>query len=259
MIFRWLQKRRRRQLRSKSFPHEWEEIIRRNVRFVDTLLDTERDKMCGDLQILVAEKNWEGCGGLQMTEEIQVTIAAQACQLILGLQEEYFDRVQSVLVYPGSYVAPDHRVAAGNILLEGQSAREGEAWYRGPVILSWPETLAGARHQAHSHNLVLHEFAHQLDMQCGEAVDGMPCLETPAEVQRWRKVMSREYRQLVRDCQQGRPTLLDCYGTTNEAEFFAVATECFFQRPIPLRDRHSLLYAVLRDYYRQDPAERRPR
>ncbi len=256
MIFRWLLNRRRRRIRAKPLPQEWEELVRRNVRFVETLSEPEWKKVGGDLQVLVTEKNWEGCGGLQMTDEIKVTIAAQACQLTLGLQDEYFDRVLSILVYPGSYLAPDHQVASGNIMLEGHSAREGEAWYRGPVVLSWTDALAGAKGQAFGHNLVLHEFAHQLDMACGGEVDGTPCLETAAEVNRWREVMTREYRRLVRDCQHGRPTLLDCYGTTDEAEFFAVATETFFERSIPLRDRHPLLYDVLRNFYRQDPAER---
>jgi len=218
------------------------------------LTKEERSKLQGDLRILVAEKNWEGCGGLQMTEEIQVTIAAQACLLTLGFEYEFFDHVRSVLVYPGSYVAPDRKVASGVILLEGQSAREGEAWYRGPVILSWPEALAGGRREAYGHNLVLHEFAHQLDMQCGGEINGTPSLTTAEAARRWRDVMTTEYRRLVRSCQSGRPTLLDCYGTKDEAEFFAVATECFFERSFAMRQRHPQLYELLSTFYRQDPA-----
>jgi Mlc titration factor MtfA (ptsG expression regulator) len=256
MVLKWWRKRRRKQMRSRSFPEAWHQFLDRNVRSYDLLSPTEQGKLRGDLQILVAEKNWEGCGGLQMTEEIQVTIGAQACLLILGLREQYFDRVRSVLVYPDSYVAPDRTITKGGVVLEGKSAREGEAWYRGPVVLAWAEALAGGRGQTHGDNLVLHEFAHQLDMQNGGEIDGTPRLETVDQVRRWREVMSREYERLVSDCQRGTPTLLDCYGTTDVAEFFAVATECFFERSRAMQHRHPQLFGLLRDFYRQDPAAR---
>ncbi len=256
MFFRWWRDRRRKRQRSQALPDVWRDALGRNLRVYGQLTDPERSKLEGDLQILVAEKNWEGCGGLQLTDEMRVTIAGQASMLILAWEDEYFDRVQSILVYPGPYVARDRTDAPGGVVLEGTSEREGEAWYRGPVILSWPDALAGARGESHGHNLILHEFAHQLDMQCGAANDGVPCLQSGADVRRWQEVMSREYRRLSRDCDRGRLTLLDCYGTTDEAEFFAVATECFFERPAAMRQKHSSLYEILSSFYRQNPAER---
>jgi Mlc titration factor MtfA (ptsG expression regulator) len=216
----------------------------------------DQAKLRDILRVLVAEKHWEGCGGLQIDDEIRVTIAAQIALLVLGLDEEYFDNVQSILVYPDAYIAPGKTITKGGVVLEGESAREGEAWYRGPVVLSWADALAGGRRQSGGDNLVLHEFAHQLDMLNGRVIDGTPVLENRIQYEHWTGVMNKHYRRLVRDCRRGRPTLLDCYGATSIGEFFAVATEAFFERATAVNRRHADLYAVLREYYRQDPAER---
>jgi Mlc titration factor MtfA (ptsG expression regulator) len=259
MLFRWFRERRRNRVLKQPFPEEWRAILERNVYHYSQLAPEAQARMRRDVQILVAEKNWEGCRGFIVTDEIKVTIAAQASVLLLGFADQYFDMVQSVLVYPDTYVARDHEVVDGGLVLEGDSHREGEAWYRGPVILSWPDALAGARHQAHGDNLVLHEFAHQLDMQNGQTVDGTPPLESAAQYRRWHEVLTWEYERLISDCENGRPSVLDCYGATSVAEFFAVATERFFERPTILAERHPALYEILRDYYRQDPAAREGR
>ncbi len=240
----------------KPFPIEWEHILRKNVRTYARLTEPEQRKVRSDVQVLVAEKNWEGCGGLVITDEIKVTIAAQACLLVLALENEYFDLVRSILVYPDAYVAPGRAITRGGVVLEEDSHREGEAWYRGPVILSWADALAGGRQQSRGDNLVLHEFAHQLDMQNGREVNGTPQLSTVAEYKRWQQVVGEEFQRLDHDCQDGRHTLLDCYGATNLGEFFAVATECFFERSREMAHRHPSLYDLLRGFYRQDPAAR---
>jgi Mlc titration factor MtfA (ptsG expression regulator) len=256
MLFTWLKRRRRRRLLDQPFPEEWLEILSRNVFRYARLDESEQAKLREDLRILVAEKHWEGCGGLTMTDEIKVTIAAQASLLLLGFRDEYFHMAPTVLVYPDAYVAPDRTITKGGVVLVGESHREGEAWYRGPIVLSWADALAGGRCQSGSDNLVLHEFAHQLDMQNGRVVDGTPLLVTREQYHRWQEVMSAEFDRLDRDCRRGRPTLLDCYGATDVGEFFAVATECFFERPREMSDRHPRLYETLQDYYRQDPARR---
>ena len=175
---------------------------------------------------------------------------------MLGFPGQYFNKVRSILVYPDAYVAPHATITKGGVVLEGDSAREGEAWYRGPVILSWSDALTGGRGESGRDNLVFHEFAHQLDMQNGRHVDGMPPLESAELSRRWSAVLAEHYHELVRDCQRGRHTLLDCYGATNIGEFFAVATETFFQRPRTLQERHPELYDIFRHFYRQDPAAR---
>ncbi len=237
---------------TEPFPAAWMDILRHNVYHYQQLSAKQQAKLRDHLRIIVDEKNWEGCAGMTITDEVRVTIAAQASLLVLGFEDEYFDAVQSILVYPTAYVAHGHTVTQGGVVLEGQSNRAGEAWHRGPVILSWDGALAGGRHQSGGSNLVLHEFAHQLDMQNGRVADGIPPLNTREEYQRWETVAAGEYAQLVEDCRHGRRTLLDCYGTTNMAEFFAVATECFFERPREMHRRHPQFYEVLRDYYRQD-------
>jgi Mlc titration factor MtfA (ptsG expression regulator) len=255
MLFYWLRQRRRRRILAQPFSAEWLPYLQTNVVLYRFLSEPEQSRLCDDLRIVVAEKSWEGCGGLVMTDEVKVTIAALACLLLLGLEHDYYSRVQSILVYPGSYRVPDQEGIGDNAILEGESERLGEAHYRGPVVLSWDEVLHDARHPGAGRNLVIHEFAHQLDMLDG-AIDGTPPLRDRKQYRRWEKVMTAEYQQLIEEAEQGRPTLLDEYGTTSEGEFFAVATECFFDRPIAMAHRHPRLYALLRDYFRQDPAER---
>ena len=204
--------------------------------------------------MFVAEKNWEGCNGFEITDETKVTIAAQACLLVVGLQNVYFDHVLSILVYPNSYVAQTVETTRGGVVVEGGNARLGEAWWRGPVILSWSDVLSGGRRESSGSNLVFHEFAHQLDMMNGRTVDGTPPLKTREQLRRWVEVMEPEYRRLVEDCRRGHHRLIDCYGATNVAEFFAVLTEVFFERPQSLNMHHRQVYDVLSDYFRLDPA-----
>jgi Mlc titration factor MtfA (ptsG expression regulator) len=256
-MFDWLRRRRRRKLLATPVPDHWETILSSNVQHDAWLSPQERARLRDVLRILVAEKNWEGCGGLEMDDEIRVTIAGQASLLLLGIRETYFDLMESILVYPSAFVVPSQESIGSGLVVEGESHNEGEAWYRGPVVLSWPEALAGGRGKSGASNLVLHEFAHQLDMENGGEVDGMPVLGGAITQDEWQRVMRVAYARLVRDCRHGRRTLLDCYGASDVSEFFAVATECFFQRPLAMRREHGPLYDALSRFYRQDPASRR--
>ena len=255
MLFTWLRNWRRRRLLAQPFPPRWLEYLRKNVAHYQYLTDAEQAKLRDDLRIFIAEKYWEGCGGLTMTDEIKVTIAAQVCLLVLGLKHNYFERVQSILVYPRAYRDAEEHVSEDGLIHVDSPGRLGEAHYRGPVILSWADVLADGRHPGGGQNVVYHEFAHQLDM-LNNLIDGTPPLETREQYQRWRDVMTAEYHKLIDDSQRGRATLLDPYGTKNEGEFFAVATECFFDKPAQLASRHPELYDLLRQYYHQDPAAR---
>jgi Mlc titration factor MtfA (ptsG expression regulator) len=250
MLFAWLKQRRRRQLLATPFPPEWLIFLRKNVPLYGQLSEAEQAKLRDDLRIFVVERHWEGCGGLTVTDEMKVTIAAQACLLVLNIEHDYFSRVPSILVYPSGYRAPAERRGPDGTV-NPDAGRLGEAWYRGPVILAWDTVLNGPEGQ----NVVLHEFAHQLDFLDGYA-DGTPLLSSREAYRRWHEVMTAEYQRLIRESESGHARVLDAYGATNPAEFFAVATEAFFEKPLPLRQRHPALYEVLRDYYRQDPAER---
>lgn len=255
MILAWWRRRRRRRALAHPFPEEWDRILQQNVAHVRRLSPDELERLRNKLKIFIAEKYWEGCNGLEITDEIKVTIAGQACLLVLGFEDECFDHLQSVLVYPGEYVAEEKTYRPGGVVVETASPRFGEAWYRGPVILSWPSVLDGGRTPESGGNVVFHEFAHVLDMQ-DSFVDGTPSLETREHSQRWSEVMTEEYNQLSRQAERGRTGLLDHYGTINEAEFFAVSTECFFERSVELSRQHSNLYQLFCEFYCQDPAAR---
>jgi Mlc titration factor MtfA (ptsG expression regulator) len=255
MIFSWLRSRRRRRLLEAAFPEEWEQTLQRRVWQVALLSEEQQARLRRLMQVFIAEKNWEGCNGLTLTVEMQVVIAAYACLLVVGLDaEEHFDHVQSILVYPAGYVGKNVQDLGGGLILEGEQARIGEAWYRGPVILSWSDIHLTTQGQIPGRNVVFHEFAHQLDMLNGRSVDGTPPIPSAELQDRWKSVLGDEFRELSRSCHLGEQTFLDCYGSTSLAEFFAVATESFFELPRQFRYFHTELYSVLSRFYQQDPA-----
>jgi Mlc titration factor MtfA (ptsG expression regulator) len=246
---------RRKQLLSEPFPDAWLAYLDANVRLYAMLTGDDQAHLRGITRVLVDEKNWEGCGGLPMTEEIQVTIAGQAAILLLGIEHDYYANVESILVYPYDYVAVDKVAGPGMTVSEVLSQRAGESWSRGPIVLSWSSALAGGRNALDGRNVVLHEFAHKLDLRDG-SVDGTPPLRRANDYTEWADVMNAEFQSLRAESARGHTTLVDQYGATNTAEFFAVVTECFFERPTDLLHRHPSLYAVLREFYGQDPATR---
>lgn len=249
-------RRRRRKLREQAFPEAWLEVLRRNVPHFGRLEETERKELLGHIHVFLGEKHFEGCGGLELTDEIRLTVAGHACVLLLNRETDYYPRLDTVLVYPQSFVVDTTVDHVGEFALEGEEVRDGEAWQRGVVILAWDGVLHDARTGHDGFNVAFHEFAHQLDMENGEA-DGCPELESSELAREWGMVFGWEYEKLNADLDAGRPTLIDEYGAEDPAEFFAVLTELFLERPRPLRRRHPDLYRLLSAYYRQDPAERR--
>jgi MtfA peptidase len=256
-VFSFFKRQRRNRLRATPFPADWLAIIEKNVRFFASLPEADRLELEGLIQIFLAEKILEGCGGLVLTDEIKVTIAAQACLLLLHRDTDIYPRLTTVLVYPSAYVARSIKPVGSGLALEGENVNLGESWTNGIVVLSWDEVRAGASDVRDGRNLVLHEFAHQLDREDG-TVDGTPLLDQRTHYVAWAGVLKAEYERLKRDSWLGRPTVLDEYGTTDPAEFFAVATECFFEKPRVLEKRHPELYAELKSFYRQDPARLLP-
>jgi MtfA peptidase len=257
-MFHWLRDHSRAEIRQRPFPPEWDAFVRANLAHYRMLGEAERSELNAMIQVFLEEKHWEGCGGLQLTDEIRVTIAAQACLLQLGLPHDYYRNVDSILVYPSTVVPPVRNPGVFERVdapLEAPGPILGQAFSRGPVILVWDAVLHGARHPEQGHNVVYHEFAHQLDMLDG-AADGTPPLADRGQLAQWVEICSREFLRLRSLTEQGHKTFLDAYGAQSEAEFFAVATEEFFDRPLALQQHAPDLYRVLSDYYHQDPAGR---
>ncbi len=256
-MFDWWHERQREKILSEPFPDDWAGVLERNVKHYARLPQDQKNQLRDLVQVFVAEKNWEGCGGLELTDEMKVTIAAQACLLVLARDHKLFEDVESIFVYPSAVMRPAREqgvfVRSSNVLDGGPTALLGEAHVRGPVVLAWDRVLRDGKNPSDGHNLVYHEFAHKLDMEDGSA-DGTPELENRAQVQRWRDVCERSFLALRRRTERGQQTFLDAYGATNEAEFFAVATEHFFDQPRELKRVDPDLYEILAGFYQQDPA-----
>jgi Mlc titration factor MtfA (ptsG expression regulator) len=254
MIFRWLTERRRTRLLETPFPEDWREHLTRNVKAY-ALLDEEEQQRLRDLvQVFIAEKHWEGCGGLELDDEMRVTIAGSACLMILARDHDLMNEVESILVYPSGVLLPEQ--ASGMFdgrarIVGGPTEVLGLAHHGGPVVLAWDSVLQGARNDRDGRNLVIHEMAHKIDFIDGD-IDGTPPLETAAERRTWAEVCSEAY--LAR--KSGEETFLRAYAGTNEAEFFAVASEVFFEKPKQLRRELPELYEVLLGFYKLDLAAR---
>jgi len=258
MIFGVLRQRRRRRLRGKPFPLKWKIILTRNLSLFRRLPPEDQAELLGHVQVFLAEKQFEGCGGLKLTDEIRLTIAAQACLLLLHRKTDYYPELSTILVYPSTYVARGERHLEGPIWEEGGQHLLGHTQHRlGALVLAWDAAKLSAANSSDGRNLVLHEFAHQLDFE-DHATDGTPVLASRSDYTTWQRVMSREFKALRFAEAAGLPTVLDPYGATNAAEFFAVATETFFERPCELRAGHPALYAELQRFYCQDPARYSP-
>lgn len=250
-MFTWLRNRRRRKLLEEPFPPWWDAILRRNVGHYPRLSPDERARLRDTLRVLVAEKDWEGVGGLHVTEEIKVTIAAQAALMLLGMEHDYFARVDSIVVYPGSFRTPNPEDGWEDDELSDRVA-DGQAVYRGPVILAWDSVLQDGREPEGGHNVVVHEFAHQLDFLDYET-NGTPPLNDPELAKRWGPVMTAAFKQHRQLVERGEETFFEEQAAENETEFFADASEAFFCSPADFLAGYPEVYALLRDYYRVDP------
>jgi Mlc titration factor MtfA (ptsG expression regulator) len=255
VIFEFLKQRSRRRLRARPFPKEWLALIQRHVVFFPNLSAMDRVELLGHIHVFLAEKRFEGCGGLAITDEVRVTIAAQACLLLLHRRTDYFPGLLTILVYPSTYMVEEKRQIAEHVWEEGNTTRLGETGRRmGSLVLAWGAVKHGAADPSDGKNVVLHEFAHQLDYE-NHAADGVPELATREQQLAWSEVMRTEFASLRAADESGIPTLLDTYGATDPVEFFAVSVEAFFERPRALRARHPKLYVELQKYFRQNPVE----
>ncbi|MBN1783316.1 zinc-dependent peptidase [bacterium] len=234
------------------FPEAWENILDKNLPVYGRIPESLRLQLHLLIQTFIYDKTFEGCGGLVIDDEIRVTVAAQACMLLLNREGGCYPKLRTILVYPSSYVAKEKESFTREA--QNTSARLGESWTLGTVVLAWDSVKGDALHFTDGHNVTMHEFAHQLDQEDG-AGDGVPVLGHFSAYTAWAKTFSEEFERLQLKVMQGRDDVLYDYGAVNPAEFFAVATETFFEKPGRLREMHPELYKRMQEFYRVNPEE----
>lgn len=241
----------RRRAPQDELPEGWRDTLAERIAHWCHLEPDEQERL-GDLTgQLIASKNWEAAAGFELTDEMQLLIAAQAALLVLGLSFEHYREVGAIIVHPTTVVMTGPRGASvAGLMTDSPISILGQAAHKGPIIISWDAVKKDTRHPQRGHNVVFHEFAHKLDMLTN-AADGTPPL-APEQFERWVQVCTREY-ELAQRASHG---FLSTYAGVNPAEFFAVATEAFFDRPVAMREHMHDLYEVLAGFYRQDPATR---
>ena len=250
---RTLCQRRRRQLRNRPFPDSWRETLLQEFALYRRLPAADRLALQGHIQVFLDEKIFVGCNGFEINDRVRLLIAAQACILILHKPTDYYPGFETILVYPDIFVVPVTQ-RDGMLYSETLSTRSGESWHRGPIVLAWDQVRQGAGDERDGHNVVMHEFAHKLDEENWN-MDGLPILADPAQYGPWKQVLTEAYATLQRAIEQDRADVIDDYGATSPAEFFAVVTETFFEKPKQLKHQHPQLYDQFKAYYQLDPVQ----
>lgn len=243
---------RRRRLQRQPFPENWRQILRKRVPYFRSLPADLQLQLKKHIQVFLHEKEFIGCNGIVINDEIRVTIAAQACLLLLNRETDYYPSLSQILVYPDAFIVHKDEVDHLGLVTEHRQVLSGESWDQGQVVLSWQDTLNGLHAPDDGHNVVIHEFAHQLDQEKGSAT-GVPILQSAHHYHRWSKVFSAAYLRLQQDAERDLPSLFNHYGATNPAEFFAVASEVFFEKPAALQQEYPELYQELAQFFRLNP------
>jgi Mlc titration factor MtfA (ptsG expression regulator) len=252
-----LRERRRAAARREPLPPLVREHVERNVPALGRLPAPLRARLDGLVNVFVAEKDFVGCNGLEVDDEMRGTIAAQACLLILGRPGSVYDELRSILVYPTPFWVEEEIEDEAGVVSQRRRVLSGQAWDSSRIILSWEDISEAADYPADGYNLVLHEFAHYLDAEgrglaAPRTADGRA--PRPRSIERWAEDLGEEFDALLVEVENGLETFLDPYAAEDEAEFFAVATEEFFERPAELRREHARLYALMQEFYGLDPA-----
>lgn len=244
---------KRRWIMGKSFPEKWQLILEKEVPYYQKLSDRYREILKQRMMVFIEEKLFEGCGGLEITDKMKVIISAYACILIIEEKSDYFPDLQTILVYPDDYVAQIHEEDDAGIITTGSESRKGESWTMGNIVLSWRDIEENIYDENNYQNLIFHEFAHQLDQHYGLTA-GINLEGDVTQKNEWNETLAASYKDLRRKIKQRSRSVLDEYGASEPAEFFAVATEAFFENPIRLKKENSKLYKQLINFYKIDPA-----
>ncbi|MGJ8664267.1 MAG: zinc-dependent peptidase [Marinicella sp.] len=243
-LLQWRQKLKRQHLFQLETPVQWVTFIQTNVAIFYFLPEPLKNELLGHINVFLAEKYFSGHAGLEVTDEMRVTIAAQACLLLLNRKHNYYPHLKTIMIYPAGFKNPNHEDKPGHHL--------GESWVRGPVVLSWADAKHGGLNTKDGNNVVIHEFAHQLD-QIDGAGDGRPPFDS-SHIKTWGKVLSKEFKSLMVKAKLRKRSFFNHYGATNPAEFFAVISEHFYEQPKTFLRKHPDLYQTLKTYYKVDPA-----
>lgn len=236
------------------FKEEWVAVLEKNVPLYLRLPENLRGRLHERVAGFVASVRFEGCGGLDLTEEMILTVAAQACLLVVNREGRPYPDLRAVYMYPSTFSSVQKQRDASGVITEGEVHRLGESWSSGTVVLAWDSVAQGVRNVFDAANVTFHEFAHQLDHEDGDT-DGAPSLPSREAYRSWARVFRENYADFLQRVESGKPTLIDSYGATNPAEFFAVATETFFEKPDQLFKRRPELYQEMSGFYGLDPRE----
>ena len=238
---------RRRKWMACRLSSEQRQAVAEDFKLFARLPDDIRDELEGLMHVFMHEKNFEPCGGLgEVTDHMKRVISAQACLLLVNRKHDFYRRLRSILLYPSAYTVKNEQ--------GGKEVRLGESWNSGSVILAWDSVISGGRNEKDGHHVTLHEFAHQLDQEDG-AADGVPELPGTGSYREWARVFGKAFARFQKKLEKGKKTVIDPYGASNPAEFFAVATETFYEKPKQLREKYPELYQQLCLYYQVDPLE----
>jgi len=242
----------RDKIKNQPFKKQWRKIIQQRMPYFRQMPADLQLQLKQHIQVFLAEKNFVGCNGVKITDEIRITVAAQACLLLLNRKTNYYPKLRTILVYPRGFIKEQQIMSADGVQQVKKMALAGESWDFGKVVLSWQDTLEGAEIPDDGRNVVIHEFAHQLDQENGKA-NGAPILAKGQSYQSWSAVFLKQFEQLKEQARAGLPSLFDYYGATNPAEFFAVTSEVFFEQSQQLYHQYPKLYQQLKHYYQVDP------
>lgn len=245
---------RLRRALAQPMPAPWRAILRANIPVYARMAPALQQQLDRLVQQFLYQKKFVGCAGQEIDDEVRVTIAGQACLLLLNRPSKVYPSLHTVLVYPTAFVVPRKEIDEAGVVTEARQDLLGESWGDGRVVLSWDHVRRGAADWTDGQNVVLHEFAHQLDSESGSN-NGAPFLGSRASYRDWADVLSRAFERLRYDAMFQQHSVLDHYGASSPAEFFAVATETFFEKPYQLAERHPELFAQFIQYYRVDPRE----
>ncbi len=249
-------KYRRQQIANAPLAASYIEILNRNVGLYPVLPERLKLELHRSINLFLFDKEFAGCDGQEINDEVRLTIAGNACLLVLAQTHPIYPSFKTILVYPSTYVVTQ-KTHDGHVVFDEHSTRAGESWFRGPIVLSWTDIMQGSKNRADGQNVVIHEFAHKLDEENG-VMDGLPILRDRSHYAEWSRVLNAEYDSFLKRVERRRNKVIDEYGAISAVEFFAVISESFFEKSSRMHTELPELYAQLQQFYGLDPASWRP-